>query len=412
MALRHSYSIFRNLLRCSPKVQKAVPVGNAFWLPYAAKQMSLLVNLPDQPENPKILKVAIIGAPNAGKSTLSNQLLGKKVFAVSKKVHTTRTRAEGVLTKDNTQIVFLDTPGLTTLAKAKRHQLEKNLLMDPWNSVLEADLVVVLVDVSEKWSSNKLSFEVLKCLAQNPDIPAVLVLNKVDLLKDKHKLLDITVSLTEGMVNGRKISVRSMFRSLLEIGDRNSKVTSDRLDAGAQDSTEVSSESSTSTPQVLSVGSRSQVLSKEELRQLKSRQGWPHFRDVFMLSAIDAEEVEPLQRYLMLGAKPGSWHYHSEVLTDQSPEEICINTVREKLLEYLPQEVPYNVTQVIEMWQEREGGQLDIFLKLHVKKDSHMKMLIGQAGQTIARIAREAGEDLSEVFLCDVQIKMTVKVKS
>lgn len=48
----------------------------------------------------------------------------------------------------------------------------------------------------------------------------------------------------------------------------------------------------------------------------------------------------------MVAAKPGSWQYHSEVLTDQSPEEVCTNIIREKLLEYLPQEVPYSVTQV------------------------------------------------------------------
>lgn len=48
----------------------------------------------------------------------------------------------------------------------------------------------------------------------------------------------------------------------------------------------------------------------------------------------------------MVAAKPGSWQYHSEVLTDQSPEEVCTNFIREKLLECLPQEVPYSVTQV------------------------------------------------------------------
>ena len=48
----------------------------------------------------------------------------------------------------------------------------------------------------------------------------------------------------------------------------------------------------------------------------------------------------------MVAAKPGSWQYHSEVLTDQSPEEVCTNIIREKLLEYLPQEVPYSLTQV------------------------------------------------------------------
>lgn len=48
----------------------------------------------------------------------------------------------------------------------------------------------------------------------------------------------------------------------------------------------------------------------------------------------------------MVAAKPGPWQYHSEVLTDQSPEEVCTNIIREKLLDYLPQEVPYSLTQV------------------------------------------------------------------
>ena len=52
------------------------------------------------------------------------------------------------------------------------------------------------------------------------------------------------------------------------------------------------------------------------------------------------------QSYFMVAAKPGLWQYHSEVLTDQSPQEICTNIIREKLLEYLPQEVPYSMTQV------------------------------------------------------------------
>lgn len=54
------------------------------------------------------------------------------------------------------------------------------------------------------------------------------------------------------------------------------------------------------------------------------------------------------QRYFMVEARPGPWQYHSEVLTDQSPEDMCTNILREKLLEYLPQEVPYSLTQVTE----------------------------------------------------------------
>uniref|UniRef100_A0A6Q2WS81 GTPase Era, mitochondrial n=1 Tax=Esox lucius TaxID=8010 RepID=A0A6Q2WS81_ESOLU len=328
-------------------------------LPYhSVGQMSLHVKDADQPENTKLLKVAIIGAPNAGKSTLSNSLLGRKVFAVSKKVHTTRSRTLGVLTEDDTQIILLDTPGLTTPSKVKRHQLEKSFLEDPWNTVKEADLVVVMVDVSDKWACRKLDFEVLKCLTHYSDVPAVLVLNKVDLLKSKSRLLEITADLTCGVVNGRKLQLR-------------------------------------------------RVIKPPWLRTLKNQQGWACFKDVFMLSAVDREDVETLKRYFVVSAKLGSWEYHSGVLTDQTPEELCLSTVREKLLEYLPKEVPYTMTQVT-----LGNGELDIAVKLYVKKEGHMKMVIGQAGQMVARIAREAGEDLSSVFLREVKLRLSVKVKN
>ncbi|KAG9339769.1 hypothetical protein JZ751_022435 [Albula glossodonta] len=305
--------------------------------PDNAEQMSLLVNHPDQPENSKILKVAIIGLPNAGKSTLSNQLLGRKVL--------------------------LDTPGLTTPSKVKRHQLERSFLVDPRNSVQEADL--------DKWTRNKLGFEVLKCLAQNPNIPAVLVLNKVDLLKGKNMLLDLTVKLTEGVVNGKKIRVRDS--PLAEKKGQDIKNAATERDENKRGGGETA-ECPPSLPLPLTGGSPS----KEALKELRTHQGWPLFKDVFMLSAVDVEDVEALKRYLVVNAKPGSWHYHSGT---------------------------------IEIWQEGEKGELDILLKLYVKKETHMRMLIGQAGQMVAKIAQEAGLDLMKVFLCDVKLRISVKLK-
>ncbi|XP_068585621.1 GTPase Era, mitochondrial isoform X2 [Cebidichthys violaceus] len=366
--------------------------------PDSAEQLSLLLRHPDQPDNSKVLKVAIIGAPNAGKSTLSNQLLGRKVFAVSQKVHTTRSRALGVLTEEDTQIILLDTPGLTTVSKVKRHQLEKTLLLDPWNTVKEADLMVVLVDVVDRWMCSRLDFEVLKCLAQHPDIPAVLVLNKVDQVKAKDRLLDITAKLTCGVVNGRRMRVRPVIKPpwAEKRPERDSGSPLDDEDGGGAG--------------LESGAEPNSVLSKEQLKALKSQQGWPHFKDIFMLSAVDREDVETLKKYFMVGAKPGPWQYHSEVLTDQSPEEVCTNIIREKLLECLPQEVPYSMTQSIELWQDGENGELDISVKLYAKKDTHM-MVIGTAGQIVARIAREAGEDLSRIFLREVKLKLTVKLR-
>lgn len=364
--------------------------------PDSSEQVSLLLRHPDQPPDSKVLKVAIIGAPNAGKSTLSNQLLGRKVFAVSKKVHTTRSRALGVLTEADTQIILLDTPGLTTPSKAKRHQLEKSLLVDPWNTVKEADLVVVMVDVSDRWMCSGLDFEVLKCLAQHPDIPAILVLNKVDLVKAKDRLLDVTAQLTCGVVNGRQTRVRPVIRPpwAQKKPESTSKMSPVEDSAAPEDGTKPNS-----------------ALSKEKLKELRNQQGWPHFKDVFMLSSVDKEDVETLKSYFLVAAKPGSWQYHSEVLTDQSPEEVCSNIIREKLLEYLPQEVPYSMTQSIELWQDGENGELDISVKLYTKKETHMRMVIGTAGQMVARIAREAGEDLSRIYLRDVRLKLSAKMK-
>lgn len=364
--------------------------------PDRGEHMSLLMKHPDQPGNAKVLKVAIIGAPNAGKSTLSNQLIGRKVFAVSKKVHTTRARALGVLTENDTQIIFLDTPGLTTATKVKRHQLENSLLVDPWNTVKEADMLVVMVDVADRWMCSRLDFEVLKCLAQHPNIPAVLVLNKVDLVNVKDKLLDVTALLTCGVVNGRRIRVRPVIKPpwAERRAGKDPEPPADRDNAVPEDGTEQDS-----------------ALNKEQLVALKSQQGWPHFKDVFMLSSVDKEDVDALKSYFMQAAKPGQWQYHSEVLTDQSPEDVCTNSIREKLLEYLPQEVPYSMTQSIQLWQDGENGELDIDVKLYTKKSSHMKMLIGMGGKTISRIAQEAGEDLSRVFLRTVRLRLSAKLK-
>ncbi|XP_034033410.1 GTPase Era, mitochondrial [Thalassophryne amazonica] len=369
-------------------------------LPDSGENLSLLVRHPDQPENSKVIKVAIIGSPNVGKSTLTNQLLGTKVFAVSNKVHTTRSRSLGVLTEDDTQIILLDTPGVTSPSKVKRHHLEKSIFVDPRNTMKEADLIVAMVDVADRWMRQRLDFEMLKCLAQNPDIPAVLVLNKVDQVKKKDRLLEATVNLTCGLVNGRKIHIRPVIKppwaERMPVENLDPSELSDVEDAttGVEDGDETKT-----------------ALSKEQLKALWKQQGWPHFKDVFMLSSTNSEEVETLKNYLKRAAKPGAWQYHSQVLTDQTPEEVCLNTIREKLLEHLNQEVPYAITQSIQTWEQRETGELDICVELHIKKDSHMSVVIGAAGQKIAQMAQEATEDLSQIFLRHVRLKLIAKLQ-
>ncbi|KAM4700062.1 GTPase Era, mitochondrial isoform 2-T2 [Discoglossus pictus] len=384
-----------------------------------AEQDSLLLHTPDQPENSKVLRVAIIGAPNAGKSTLSNQLLGRKVFPVSKKVHTTRCQAQGIISDGDTQIILLDTPGMISPTKGKRHNLEKSLVQDPWESMKSADVVLVLVDVSERWSRNCLNFEVLKCLFQYSHIPSILVMNKVDMIKQKGVLLEVTNQLTEGIVNKKKAQVKTLAKTSsgknLRSGEQ-PKVIASRPQK--QEPEEIVQQSEIERHEVETElyhvpGDTEDQCDKrtQALRDLKNKKGWPHFQDVFMLSALNGEEVQTLKKYLLTLAKPSEWEYHSDVITTQSPEDICSNIIREKLLEYLPQEIPYNIIQKTELWEEGPSGELVILQTLLVAKENHVKMLIGSKGQIIGRIAREAGQDLMNVFLCDVRLQLSVKVK-
>ncbi|XP_059525325.1 GTPase Era, mitochondrial isoform X1 [Myotis daubentonii] len=340
------------------------------------EQTLLLAHPPNMPANPRVLRVAILGAPNAGKSTLSNQLLGRKVFPVSKKVHTTRCQALGVITEEEAQVILLDTPGLISPVKKKRHNLDLSLLEDPWKSMESADLVIVLVDVSDKWTRNQLSPQVLQCLTQFSQVPSILVMNKVDCLKQKSVLLELTAALTEGVVNGKKLKIRQAFPSKPGINCPS---------PAAKD------------PNTQSVRGPRRI-------------GWPHFQEIFMLSALSQEDVKILKQYLLAQAQPGPWEFHSEVLTSQTPEEICSNIIREKLLEHLPQEVPYSVQQKTIAWEEGPSGQLVIVQRLLVPKESHVRILIGPKGSLISRIADEVGRDLMNIFLCDVQLHLSVKL--
>jgi GTP-binding protein Era len=126
--------------------------------------------------HPKCGFVAVIGAPNAGKSTLINALVGSKVTIVSPKVQTTRNRVLGVALHGETQIILIDTPGIFSSPKRR---LEKAMVRHAWDSLGDADGIMIIIDASRK------SFEetdlILEHLADTKK-KSVLVLNKIDLI--------------------------------------------------------------------------------------------------------------------------------------------------------------------------------------------------------------------------------------
>jgi GTP-binding protein Era len=131
--------------------------------------------------------VAVIGRPNVGKSTLINRIVGQKIAIVSPKPQTTRSRILGILTREDTQIIFVDTPGL----HRPRHKLGEMMVATATSAIPDADVVLFVVDVSqppaaEDWMIGELISKNIQGLS---DTPVLLVLNKMDLLPaDKVKL--------------------------------------------------------------------------------------------------------------------------------------------------------------------------------------------------------------------------------
>jgi GTPase len=122
--------------------------------------------------------VALVGAPNAGKSTLLNQLVGAKVSIVTPKVQTTRTRVTGIAIEGATQLVFVDTPGIFVRT---RRRLERAMVASAWAGAADADRIVVVVDGTRKGLGDD-TRRILAGLAE-AGRRAILALNKVDLVK-------------------------------------------------------------------------------------------------------------------------------------------------------------------------------------------------------------------------------------
>ncbi|XP_038059873.1 GTPase Era, mitochondrial-like [Patiria miniata] len=481
---------------------KTIPISHE-----RAHQTTLLLQQPDQPPDARILKVAIIGSPNAGKSTLINRLMGQRVCSVSSKVHTTQTNALAVLTMDSTQIVLLDTPGMVNHKQGRKHQLARSLLVDPQNSLHEADVALVLVDASNTWTREKISNEILMSLKLHPRLSSILVLNKVDLINAKSELFELTAKLTEGCVEGQrftlddrtarylgKVDTRPMLShkykprikpsdnetddASLDETDRTvdsgivdpvEKFDDDRTsindhregnnlsseeisETGALDSrltnvSEKKSESTLETPNSSSVGGQPELpptlkeyidtlegfssksldfddvphpqLEPAEtddaknierakyrklLQEVGKRSGWDGFGAVFMVSALDGEGLEDVKEHLVSKAVPGDWEYHRSVVTNLSPDEVVREAIREKLLEYLPQEVPYNISQKNELWATETSGRLRIVQLIICQKRSHVKLL----KKNIGKIAREAEQELMSAFQCDVYLSLRI----
>jgi GTP-binding protein Era len=143
-----------------------------------------------EPAQPKCGFVALVGIPNAGKSTLLNALVGAKVSIVSPKVQTTRTRVLGLTIEGDAQLIFVDTPGIFSTPKRR---LERAMVAAAWSGAADADVVVVLIDAQRGFDPES---QALVAALKETGRTLILALNKIDLVR-RDKLLALTTEVND-----------------------------------------------------------------------------------------------------------------------------------------------------------------------------------------------------------------------
>lgn len=159
----------------------------------------------EEPADTRCGVVAIVGAPNAGKSTLVNALVGQKVAIVSPKAQTTRTRLMGLAIEGEAQILLVDTPGIFD----PRRRLDRAMVAAAWNGAQDADLVALVVDAST--GLTKRIEPMLAALGERRE-PRILILNKVD-ATPKEALLGLAAQL------GERLAFEEIFMISATTGD-------------------------------------------------------------------------------------------------------------------------------------------------------------------------------------------------
>ncbi|MFZ1341702.1 GTPase Era [Thiothrix eikelboomii] len=271
--------------------------------------------------------VAIAGRPNVGKSTLMNHLVGFKVSATANKPQTTRHNIRGILTEQDYQLVFMDTPGIHRSAKSL---LNKTINLQAVAALEEVDAVIMMVE-AERWlDEDSLVLERLQHLT----CPVFLVANKVDRIKQKSALL-----------------------------------------AWLQE-----------------------VAAKRE------------FKAIFPLSATKGINTEALKQALVAVLPAGEWAYPEDEVTDQSTRFICGELIREQLMIYLHQELPYSTAVELEKFETRPE-LTEIHATIWVSRDNQKGIIIGHKGETLKRIGSSARIALENLLERKVLLRLWVRVE-
>jgi len=166
-------------------------------------------------------------------------------------------------------------------------------------------------------------------------------------------------------------------------------------------------------PVVLAINKIDNVKNKDELLPfINEITAKFDFKEIVPISAQRGNNVHNLQKIVRSSLKPGIHHFPEEYVTDRSQRFMASEIIREKLMRFMGEELPYSVTVEIEQFKLNERGIYEINGLILVERDGQKKMVIGQGGQKIKVIGTEARQDMERLFDNKVHLELWVKVKS
>ena len=276
--------------------------------------------------------VTLIGRTNVGKSTLLNLLVGEKVAAIANKVQTTRTAIKGIVNRENSQIIFTDTPGI----HKPKTKLNKTMVETSFSSIPDADVVLFLIEATSEdiGRGDRIILDKIKESKRK----TILIINKIDLVK------------------------RDTLLKLIEIYSREY-----------------------------------------------------NFEAVIPISAIKDKYRETILEEIEKNLNEGPAYYDIEEYTDQTIRQLAEETIREKALKLLQDEVPHGIYIEVEKLKERKNKNnediYDVEATIYCLRESHKGIIIGKNGEMLKRIGRSARIDMENNFGVKINLKTWVKVK-
>lgn len=309
----------------------------------------------------------LVGRPNAGKSTLTNALVGDKVAITSNRPQTTRHTIRGIVHRSNGQLILVDTPGVhrpRTLLGERLNDLVAETLS-------EVDVLGMCIPANEKIGPGDRF--VAEKLMQTTGQPSVAIVTKAD-------------TVTRRQLAEQLLSVEHMGREVAESEfnerERRRKIRADKKGKKFQ-----------KTPRPHHLG----------------------FTDVIPVSAVDGFQVEELARLLISHMPLSAPLYPDGELTDEPEMTMVAELVREAALEGVRDELPHSLAAVCEEMVTREGRpadnpMVDVHVSLYVERPSQKAIVIGKGGTRLREIGATARKHIEKLLGTKVYLNLHVKV--